>query len=582
MRIFVFSSSSKDKSSTWKDYGSYGYGDNDKNNDLERQQVCIGGWEKHKDDVHLSNGDDDSFIPYSEWQEERRRIKEKYNEELRSCLKNNVTNEEVEDVKNFHLNENILKKREYIITSGPLNIANIPEIINEELDEMESLSTIGVSSSDNQENNFGNSLVTSMVEQTKEVNGKKLNNHESRLRVISMYNERKSEVDITIVEGIYMPFDKSQIRVSFVGKKIVKFCTPFREGWNPKFNQTFSLNLKDEDLPKSIIQFRIYTKSNISQSSDSIKKAELIEKKITILEEEVNVLPIAECTLPLSLVDIVDGSETLHNLKLHAVQDKNRGSVPNINLKEFDRMTIGQRKRSNSATGNNFKIQTSMSPMRQNFSTTMANERIPPISPYSNTSTQRGSIFERNSTMHSGNSSRRGSTVDESGRFCSLPMNSDTKADLLVTLCYTASAGQLVVGIEKASANAGAWGIKAPETFVKITLLTQFQEEVAKQKTNNVKESFTPVYDSTFAFEIPKGDIESHSLLIQVFTHYGLLRRKALLGQVILGEAASSPDAQDHWDDMIKGDSITLSKWHTLQGRDEISVSKGGTLKQSS
>ena len=54
-----------------------------------------------------------------------------------------------------------------------------------------------------------------------------------------------------------------------------------------------------------------------------------------------------------------------------------------------------------------------------------------------------------------------------------------------------------------------------------------------------------------------------------------------MLGQVILGEAASSPEAQDHWDDMIKGDSITLSKWHTLQGRDEINVIKGGTLKQS-
>uniref|UniRef100_A0A0N5B8D2 C2 domain-containing protein n=1 Tax=Strongyloides papillosus TaxID=174720 RepID=A0A0N5B8D2_STREA len=560
-RIFLFSSSSKrnsEKPNEWKDYGSYGYGEEEKimNHDKKMNIKNSSNNKNRKID------DDNSLIPYSEWQQERKKRNEKYNQvEGKKSVK--ITE------KHIHFNENNVRNKECLIIPISLNISNIPEIINEEIDDMTSFSTFPYS--DNQENLL-NSL--RMSEKIKVVNSKKKNN-ESRLRVISLYNKKKSQIEITIVEGIHMPFDKSQIRVSFIGKKILKVCTPFIEGWNPKFNQTFSLNLENEDLPNSVIVFRIYTNSKTSQSTDSILKVEATEGKAPI-PEEINVLSIAECTLPLSLVDIKDGSETLHNLKLHAVQEKNRGSVPNINVKEFDRMTIGQRKRSNSASENNFKFQTPISPMRQNYH---LNDRTSPIPP--NTPKGRGSIFERNSSMHTGNGSRRGSTVDESGRFCSLPMDSDTKAELLVTLCYTSSSGQLVVGIEKASANVGAWGVKAPETFVKVTLLTQFQEEVAKQKTNIFKESFTPIYDSTFAFEIPKADIESHSLLIQVFTHCGLLRRRALLGQVILGEAASSPEAQDHWDDMIKGDSITLSKWHTLQGRDEINVSKGGTLKSS-
>uniref|UniRef100_A0A0K0DVU9 C2 domain-containing protein n=1 Tax=Strongyloides stercoralis TaxID=6248 RepID=A0A0K0DVU9_STRER len=558
-RIFLFSSSStkkNDKSSEWKDYGSYGYGKEDeiKNHIVKNQiQNSINNNIKKK-------YDDDSFIPYSEWQLERKKRNEKYNQ-VEGEKSINITK------KHIHFDEKNVKNKECIIIPISLNISNIPEIINEEIDDMTSHSTI--LNFDNQENLI-NSL--KMSEKIKEVNGRKVN-YESRLRVVSHYIKRKSQVEITIVEGIHMPFDKSQIRVSFIGKKILKICTPFKEGWNPKFNQTFCLDLENEDLPNSIILFRIYTKFKSSKSIDTILKVDAVEGK-ALISEEINVLSIAECTLPLSLVDIKDGSETLHNLKLHAVQEKNRGSVPNINVKEFDRMTVGQRKRSNSASGNNLRFQTPISPMRQSYHFNDKTSPIPPSTPKG-----RGSFLERNNNMHIGNSSRRGSTVDESGRFCSLPMNSDTKAELLVTLCYTSSSGQLVVGIEKASASVGAWGIKPPETFVKVTVLTQFHEEIAKQKTNVVKESFTPIYDSTFAFEIPKADIESHSLLLQVFTHCGLLRRKALLGQVVLGEAASSPEAQDHWDDMIKGDSITLSKWHTLQGRDEINVSKGGTLK---
>lgn len=73
-----------------------------------------------------------------------------------------------------------------------------------------------------------------------------------------------------------------------------------------------------------MILFRIYTKSKFSKSIDTILKVEAVEVK-TLVPDEINVLSIAECTLPLSLVDIKDGSETLHNLKLHAVQEKNVG-----------------------------------------------------------------------------------------------------------------------------------------------------------------------------------------------------------------------------------------------------------------
>uniref|UniRef100_A0AC35TTA5 C2 domain-containing protein n=1 Tax=Rhabditophanes sp. KR3021 TaxID=114890 RepID=A0AC35TTA5_9BILA len=392
--------------------------------------------------------------------------------------------------------------------------------------------------------------------------------NESRLRVISVYDDTNHQVRITVLQGIHMPFEKSQIRVSFVGKKIFKFYTHTKTGWDPLFNQTFILDLQEEDLVDSFINFKIYTPDLLTTEdylnvSSSDKSPSNNNKSVHFDRKAVS-----ESVLPIKLIDIADGSETIHNLKLHAVKEGNRNSVPNIDTtQDFTKMTVGGRKRSNSATINNLKFHMdNINPLRQHSLATSIGS--------SNNSLEnsRGSLFDRSGggTMDSYTNSRRGSTVDESGRFCSLPMESTTNADLLVSLCYNSAQGRLVVGVEKASAVGGAWGSKAPETFVKVTALTQFHEEVGKQKTNCVKETFTPVYDATCLFEIPKTSIENHSVLIQIFTHCGLLRRKVLLGQITVGEAASSPDAQDHWDEMIQGDGITVSKWHTLIGRNGL------------
>ena len=68
--------------------------------------------------------DDNSLIPYSEWQQERKKRNEKYNQvEGKKSVK--ITE------KHIHFNENNVRNKECLIIPISLNISNIPEIINE-------------------------------------------------------------------------------------------------------------------------------------------------------------------------------------------------------------------------------------------------------------------------------------------------------------------------------------------------------------------------------------------------------------------------------------------------------------------
>ncbi|KAI3422190.1 hypothetical protein GPALN_012723 [Globodera pallida] len=161
--------------------------------------------------------------------------------------------------------------------------------------------------------------------------------------------------------------------------------------------------------------------------------------------------------------------------------------------------------------------------------------------------------------------SRRSSTVDESGRFCSLPHADGQKPEVLVSLCFFEGQNRLAIGVDKVALRGQAQRENGPETevFVRIASISLQGTETEKHKSASVK----------MAPEMPLNTqpaIDTTQILVQLFAiqHGVFLRRKMrLIGSLTLGggRCSSSSDAREHWRQMLQGKGTTVDKWHILE-----------------
>ncbi|CAJ0582271.1 unnamed protein product, partial [Mesorhabditis spiculigera] len=156
--------------------------------------------------------------------------------------------------------------------------------------------------------------------------------------------------------------------------------------------------------------------------------------------------------------------------------------------------------------------------------------------------------------------------VDACGRFCSQPTSD--MPELLVSLCYYSDHGRLIVGVERGSfPHKDGETTRTPDTFVKIVAQAEYGSEIGKQKTETVKGSTEPRYDYSASFQIPQHELETTSIVLQVWTWIGVLRRKSQIGWFALGLNSSSSDAQEHWSQMIQYDAPAGPNMAELEAR---------------
>uniref|UniRef100_A0A1I7W9R6 C2 domain-containing protein n=1 Tax=Heterorhabditis bacteriophora TaxID=37862 RepID=A0A1I7W9R6_HETBA len=67
-----------------------------------------------------------------------------------------------------------------------------------------------------------------------------------------------------------------------------------------------------------------------------------------------------------------------------------------------------------------------------------------------------------------------------------------------------------------------------------------------------VKSSSEPQYDHSASIQLHRPDLDVCTVRIEVWSLVGVLRRKQQLGWIALGLNSSSPDAQEHWQQMIQ------------------------------
>ncbi|KAI1719656.1 c2 domain-containing protein [Ditylenchus destructor] len=381
------------------------------------------------------------------------------------------------------------------------------------------------------------------------------------IRIAFQYSNQKKLLILTVLESeldltptaVRTAVDGSkevnvQVRLALLSEKVVKFRTKFRPGNEAVFNETFVFSLLPEELAESVVRLRVYQWRLRS-----------------------NVL-IGETFLKACMVDPQNGASSNQLLNLRAPIENAMSLFPPLN-------------RGSAAGGNtgaNGTPASTTSPARavpSSFST------LPTGLNSLGCGSGGGTPISTPTTATAMSASRRSSTVDDCGRFATLPQ-SDGTPEMLVSLCYVVDQSQLVVVVEKATgfdcssstlanylANIGSTlgsplangANKAPDTFVRVAAISQAGVEFAKHKSETVKASINPVYNDTAVFHIARNDLEISNVLIQIFSYCGILRRKVMLGWICVGsENASSPDAQQHWQDMIQGMGTTVDKWHYL------------------
>ncbi|XP_020891978.1 synaptotagmin-16 isoform X2 [Exaiptasia diaphana] len=150
------------------------------------------------------------------------------------------------------------------------------------------------------------------------------------------------------------------------------------------------------------------------------------------------------------------------------------------------------------------------------------------------------------------------------GSASSLAMAQSGAPELLVSLCYQSLTGRLTVEVLKASNLRNLSMQRAPDTYVKVTLVAPSGKEAAKSKTTIRKSMADPEYNESFVYEISENDLPETTLMFSVIAISKARKKKEVIGWFALGSRPSGEEESRQWNDMIQQKEQKISQWHTL------------------
>ncbi|CAH1163862.1 unnamed protein product [Phaedon cochleariae] len=140
--------------------------------------------------------------------------------------------------------------------------------------------------------------------------------------------------------------------------------------------------------------------------------------------------------------------------------------------------------------------------------------------------------------------------------------------ELLLGLCYNAITGRLSVEVVKGShfsyllRNFGM--NRAPDTYVKLNLVSSTGQELAQNKTSVRRGQPNPLFKETFVFQVALFQLADVTLMIAVYNRKGVTKRKEMVGWFSLGLNSSGAEELAHWMDMKEYQQEQISRWHIL------------------
>uniref|UniRef100_A0A1I8Q2V0 C2 domain-containing protein n=2 Tax=Stomoxys calcitrans TaxID=35570 RepID=A0A1I8Q2V0_STOCA len=136
--------------------------------------------------------------------------------------------------------------------------------------------------------------------------------------------------------------------------------------------------------------------------------------------------------------------------------------------------------------------------------------------------------------------------------------------ELLLGLGYNGTTGRLTVEIVKGSHFRTLSINKAPDTYVKLCLVSSIGQEISRAKTSTRRGQPNPLFKETFVFQVALFQLNDVTLMVSVYAKRNM-KKNEMVGWFSLGLNSSGPEEVAHWvdmRDMAKGE--LLARWHVL------------------
>ncbi|XP_030373841.1 synaptotagmin-4 [Scaptodrosophila lebanonensis] len=171
------------------------------------------------------------------------------------------------------------------------------------------------------------------------------------------------------------------------------------------------------------------------------------------------------------------------------------------------------------------------------------------------------------SSIEIGDISKEALSISKEIQPRSLKIRAQGRGELLISLCWQPAAGRLTVVLLKARnlPRMDVTGLADP--YVKIYLLYNGQR-IAKKKTHVKKRTLSPVFNESFAFDIPAAEgtgatLEGVSLELMLLD-WDRVTKNEVIGRLELGGQNSSSTALNHWNEVCNSPRRQIAEWHKL------------------
>ena len=104
---------------------------------------------------------------------------------------------------------------------------------------------------------------------------------------------------------------------------------------------------------------------------------------------------------------------------------------------------------------------------------------------------------------------------------------------------------------------------RTPDTYIKLLLVSQNGNEMARGKTRICRGQPNPLFRETFVFQVALFQLPDVTLMIFVYNKRSI-KRKEMIGWISLGYNSSGDEELSHWNDMRDNKGEQVSRWHVL------------------
>ncbi|KAL0869272.1 hypothetical protein ABMA27_007537 [Loxostege sticticalis] len=135
--------------------------------------------------------------------------------------------------------------------------------------------------------------------------------------------------------------------------------------------------------------------------------------------------------------------------------------------------------------------------------------------------------------------------------------------ELLLGLQYSPTTGHLSVEIIKGTHFRKLSPNKAPDTYVKLCLISSLGMEMGRCKSTTRRAHSNPLYKELFIFQVALFQLSEVTLMVSVWWRRSV-KRNEMVGWFSLGHSSSGREEERHWQELCERQGEQVQRWHVL------------------